>query len=195
MVSKKVRKIIDATIKDVWLSEIRDDYIDGKLIREASLQCSLYHHLRNRLESVLEESNLYIYPEFVFRDLHYRADLVIAEMDMDKEEKYLADCIKDVVAVIELKYTDGVSKQAIDYVMSDINKFKNYINNLSCDFQAYFGVIYEEECSWLYWADKRRTNTWANGRLTELNAGYIDDEIRFEVNSHNGMNLKLNKRV
>lgn len=101
MVSKKVRKIIDAAIKDVWLSEIRDDYIDGKLIREASLQCSLYHHLRNRLESVLEENNLYIYPEFVFRDLHYRADLVIAEMDMDKEEKYLADCIKDVVAVIE----------------------------------------------------------------------------------------------
>ena len=35
------------------------------LIKEASLQCSLYHHLQMRLTDILYENNLYIYPELI----------------------------------------------------------------------------------------------------------------------------------
>lgn len=195
MVSKKVREIIDAEIKAVWLNEIRQDYLNGKLIREASLQCAMYHHLLNRLGQILEENNLYIYPEYWFKNLKYRADMIIAEMDMDKESDYLVDNLVDVIAIIEFKYTDGASQTIENYVMSDIEKFKCYIKNLPYDFQGYFGIIYEEECSWLNWADKRRTNNWAKGRLTELNAGRFDGEMYFQVNSYNEMNLRMNKMV
>ena len=51
-------------------------------------------------------------------------------------------------------------------------------------------VIYENECEWLHWFDKRQTNNWANGYLTELNAGYINEEMIFEVNSCNNMNIQ-----
>ena len=36
--------------------------------------------------------------------------------------------------------------------------------------------------------DRRSTNNWASGYVTELDAGYINDEMRFEVNAYNGMN-------
>lgn len=50
-------------------------------------------------------------------------------------------------------------------------------------------MIYETECWWLHWFDKRSTNNWANGRLTELNAGYLDGKMHFEVNSYNNWNI------
>ena len=81
-----IREKIDKAIKEVWLNEICHEYGVGNLIREASLQCSLYHHLRNKLDTILKENNLCLYPEFYFKDLKYRADLAIVEaIELDSE--------------------------------------------------------------------------------------------------------------
>lgn len=69
MIKKGIRKEIDKVIKNVWLHNICSDYGSGLLIKEASLQCSLYHHLQNELDVILKANKLYIYPEFYFKDL------------------------------------------------------------------------------------------------------------------------------
>lgn len=190
LIKKKVKKDIDKNIKEVWLNEICEDYGKGMLIKEASLQCSFYHHLIHRLTSILEENNLYIYPEVYFKELKYYADLAIVEMDMNQQTIYLGDRMTDVAAIIELKYDGGNSKTASDYIKRDMPKIKTYVHSLPYDCQYYFGVIYETECEWLHWFDKRSTNNWAGGCLTELNAGYLNEQMYFEVNSCNGMNLQ-----
>ena len=134
------------------------------------------------------EPNLRIYPEFYFRDLAYFADLAIVQVDPDSEEEYLANAVTDIIAIIELKYTAGTADRTATWVKKDVAKMKDYIQTgkLSCQF--YFAVIYEVECSSLRWMDRRSTNNWASGYVTELDAGYINDEMRFEVNAYNGMN-------
>jgi hypothetical protein len=193
MIKKSVKKIIDKAIKEIWLYDISMEYGRGALIREASLQCSLYHYLSNELGEIMRENNLYIYPEWYFNDLKYRADLVIVEMDMGDDTTYLVDRMTDIAAIIELKYASGYADSIIDYIKSDMPKMKEYVQNLPYDCQYYFGVVYETECDWLHWFDKRSTNNWASGRLTELNAGFLDSQMYFEVNSYNGWNIQ-NKR-
>ena len=190
MIKKSVKIEIDKIIKDVWLEDICEDYGNGLLIKEASLQCALYHHLRLRLADILEKNNLYIYPEFYFKDLKYRADLVIVEMDMDMQTSYLSSRVTDIASVIELKYDGGTAKTTEKYIKSDLPKLRQYFQSLPYKCQLYFGVIFETECKWLYWFDKRTTQKWGNGWLTELNAGRMDDETIFEVNSYNGMNYQ-----
>lgn len=193
VIKKGVKKEIDKIIKEVWLNDICKDYGRGSLIKEASLQCSLYHHLKNEMDSILEENNLYIYPEFYFKDLKYYADLAIVEMDMSDGSFFLGDRMTDVAAIIELKYSGGNAKTTSDYIKTDKSKFREYAYYLPYDCQYYFGVIYETECVWLHWFDGRSTNNWANGCLTELNAGYLDEEMYFEINSYNKWNFQ-NKR-
>jgi hypothetical protein len=36
----------------------------------------------------------------------------------------------------------------------------------------------------LHWFDKRSTNNWAKGRVTELDAGVIGEDIVFEINEY-----------
>jgi hypothetical protein len=193
MIKKCVKKEIDKIIKDVWLYNISYEYSRGALIKEASLQCSLYHHLQNSLKKIMQENNLYIYTEWYFNDLGYYADLAIVEMDMGIDKYFLGDKMTDVGAIIELKYASGNAISISDYIKTDMPKIKEYVKKLPYDCQYYFGVIYETEYEWLHWFDKRSTNNWANGRLTELNAGYIDEQIYFEVNSYNGWNLQNKK--
>lgn len=188
MIKKSVIASIDKIIKDVWIQDICCDYGKGLLLREASLQCSLYHHLYNRLKPILEENNLYLYPEFHFKELNFHADLAIVEMNMELDTKDIIDRLTDVAAVIELKFVGGSAQSTSDFVKTDKAKLKEYVHTLPYDCQYYFGVIYETECDWLQWFDKRSTNNWANGCLTELNAGYLDEEMCFEVNSYNGLN-------
>lgn len=190
MVQMNVKEKLDQVIKETWLHDICQDYGKGKLIREASLKCSLYHHLSNRLCDFLEENNLFIYPEFHFPSLNYYADLAIVEMDMSIDSYYLSDRVTDYAAIIELKYDGGNSNTTVDFIKSDMKKIKNYVQNFNSDCQYYFGIIYETECSCLNWFDKRTTNHWGNGCLTELNAGIINDSTYFEVNSYNNMNLQ-----
>ena len=194
MIKKSVRKEIDKVIKNVWLNNVCGDYGSGLLIKEASLQCSLYHHLQNELTVILKENDLYIYPEFYFKDLKYYADLAIVEMDMNSEKPWLSERLTDIAAIMELKFDGGNAVSTSDYIKSDIPKMKEYFRNLAYDCQYYFGVIYETECKWLNWLDKRSTNNWARGCVTELNAGYLDGTMYFEVNSYNNMNLQQ-KRI
>ncbi len=190
MIKRSVKKEIDKAIKRIWVTEICKEYGEGYFLLEASLQCSLYHHLRNWLQPILDENNLYIYPEFYFGQLRYYADIAICEMDMSMETYYLHDCLTDVAAIIELKY--GGSS---DYIKTDIPKLKTYVQSLGYDSQYYFGAIDERvDCGRLSWLDRRSTNNWANGCFTELNAGRIDGTMYFEVNSYNSMNIQQ-KRV
>ncbi len=145
MIKKSVKKEIDKIIKEVWLTDICKEYGRGGLIKEASLQCSLYHHLQNKLGSLMKENNLFLYPECYFKELNYFADLAIVEMDMSNEAEYLWDRMTDVAAIIELKYDGGNSQATADYIKTDKAKLKTYVEELSYECQYYFGVIYETE--------------------------------------------------
>lgn len=101
MITANVIAEIDKIIKDVWLQEICIDYANGFLLKEASLQCSLYHHLQNKLGRLMAENNLYLYPEFYFDQLHYFADLAIVQMDMGIGKEYIAEIITEVAAITE----------------------------------------------------------------------------------------------
>lgn len=188
MLPQEVLNQIDRVIKETWIHKISKDYADWYMLKEDSLKCCMYYHLRSQLDDLLREHNLRIYPEFYFGDLAYFADLAIVQVDPDSEEEYLTNAVTDIIAIIELKYTAGTADRTATWVKKDVAKMKDYIQTgkLSCRF--YFAVIYEVECSSLRWMDRRSTNNWASGYVTELDAGYINDEMRFEVNAYNGMN-------
>lgn len=192
MIAEEVINQIDKVIKEIWVNEVAQDYEAGLLLREDSLKCALYHHMRSKLSSILAENNLCIYPEYYFKDLKYRADIAIVEIDPDKECVYLADREKNVVALFELKYSYGADEQTAISIKDDVWKLKNYIQSGKMLCQYYFGVIYESECTSLNWIDKRSSNNWAKGYVTELDAGIIDGQMWFEVNSYNGLNEELN---
>lgn len=189
MITKSTRGKIDQAIKTVWLKEICEDYGRGRLLREASLQSSLYHHLRSHLESVLNDNELFIYPEFYIPELGYRADMAIVQMDLTAGGR-LSDRVTDIAAVIELKFEGGTAQGTVDVIKADLQKMRQYARQLNKDCQCYFGVIYETECAWLNWLDRRSTAHWADGCMTELNAGYLDGVMTFEVNSYNHMNIQ-----
>lgn len=193
MLSHEVLNTIDRIIKEIWINNVSTDYSDWYMLKENSLKCCMYYHLRSQLDTLLRENNLRLYPEFYFSDLAYRADLAIVQIDPDCEEEYLANAITDVIAVIELKYTASASDGVAEWVKKDVSKIKNYIQSGKLDCQFYFAVIYEVECTSLRWMDKRSTNNWASGYVTELNAGYINGEMRFEVNAYNGMNENIHQ--
>lgn len=193
MVSEEVLVQIDREIKLSWKKSIKKDYWDGYLLKEDSLKCALYFHLRRKLDKVLRENSLRIYTEYYISELKYRADIVIVQIDEQKEYKWLKDSVTDVVALFELKYVGARDDATLEWVKSDLWKFKEYINAAGLnDCQFYFSVIYENECSSLNWLDARSTNNWAKGRVTELNAGVLGDEMTFEVNSYNDLNESLN---
>lgn len=196
MVKKNVIREIDKTIKSVWKEEIAADYFEHYLLREDSLKSALYYHLRNKLDALLYENNLRIYTEFWISSLKYRADMVIVEIADDVDEyDWLADAVTDIVAIIELKFKSEKDDGTAEEIKNDIWKFKDYVQQAGLTkTQFYFGVIYEVDCAYLQWMDGRSINNWADGRVTELNAGRIDDEMLFEVHSYNGMNKSLNDR-
>lgn len=188
MIEQSIIEEIDRVIKETWLNEIPKDYDTGHLLKEASLQCGLYYYLRKKLHKLLEENDLRIYPEFHFSKLNYHADIAIVQIDPTIEKPNLRDKVIDVIAVMELKYDGGNSVGTANTIRSDLQKIKNYIQSGRLLCQYYFAVIYETECVSLNWLDKRSTNKWAKGCVTELNAGGLDGYMYFEVNSYNEMN-------
>lgn len=189
MLEESILKLIDKAIKEIWVNEVKRDYEEDYLLKEDSLKNSLYYHLRSKLEAVLRENNLRIFPEYYFPDLKYRADLAIVQMDVESENYYLKDRVKDVVAILELKYVNASNNDEAteQWIMDDIRKFKRYIQEGNIDAQFYFAVIYENERTTLNWMDKRSSNHWAKGRVTELDASIVGDEMQFEVHSYNGL--------
>ncbi len=195
MVKKSVIKEIDKTIKEIWRDNIRKDYRNDYLDKEDTLKCDLYYHMRRKLDKLMRDNNLRIYTEHVFSEPRYRADIVIVEIDPDLNYNRLDDAVVSVVALFELKFTSGYDDRTAEWVKNDFWKFKDYLNigGLS-ECQFYFATVYEVECEWLHWLDARSTNNWAAGRVTELDSGYIDGEMLFEVHSYNGMNKSLNDK-
>lgn len=192
MISKKVISEIDRTIKNIWLNDIKSDYKNHFLENEDCLKNSLYYYIRKRLGKTLKENNLVIFTEWTFTELHYRADMVIAEIDKNIEG-YIKDKVANYVAIIELKFGCSASISLAEWIKEDVRKIKNYYQS-GYDCQFYFAVIYEVDCDEMYlkWMDKRSTNNWAKGHVTELNSGFVNGKMRFEVNSYNEMNKDLN---
>ena len=193
MVKKSVIKEIDKTIKEIWKENIQKDYWNDYLDREDTLKCALYYHMRKKLSRILQENNLRIYTEYTFSEPKYRADIIIVEIDPNMDYDGLDNAVVSFVALFELKFTSGNDIRTEEWVKKDFWKFKDYLNRggLS-ECQFYFATVYEVECKWLNWLDARSTNHWALGRVTELDSGYIDGNMIFEVHSYNGMNKFLN---
>lgn len=186
--SKQLIVQIDRIIKEIWLKEIAQDYTEKYLLKEDCLKNSFYHHLRTRLSDVMEKHNIRIFTEYYISELRYRADIAIVQIDLEIKERHLADMVTDVLAIIELKYKAGYSKGIENEIKNDVKKLQDYIKIGRIDCQYYLAVIYETECWALNWLDKRQTNNWAANRVTELDAGFIDGEMKFEVHSYNGLN-------
>ena len=188
---KSILKEIDRIIKSVWISEIKKDYQNHYLRYEDDLKSALYFHLRRKLNKILQEYNLRLYTEYAFPDLRYRADIVIAEINPNNTDS--GEFIRDIIAVFELKFTSGTDTSTEKWIKRDIKKLKRYLQEGGLyNTQFYFVALYPVECLYLYWMDKRAINNWANGRVTELNAGYIDHQFIFQVNSYNHLNPDLN---
>ncbi len=186
MVKESVKRKIDRAIKDIWLTDLCREFGEGRFLVEADIQCSLYYHLRQRLDSLFRENRLYICSEFYVPGQGQRGqyiDLAILEMDMCLPG-LLRERSTDAAAVIELKYGGGDN-----WVTSDFPKMKGYMDVFGRDCQYYFGVIDLREMARLNWLDGR--SRWARGCFTELNAGFLDGEMLFEVNSFNGLSPDL----
>lgn len=188
LVDKSIIRLIDKTIKEIWVNEIKNDYDEDYLLKEDSLKNSLYFHIRSALEDVLRDNNLRIYPEFYFPELKYRADLAIVQMDTESKNYYLKDRVSEVVVIFELKYVNASNNNEAteQWIMEDIKKFKRYVQEGQLNAQFYFAVIYENERKRMNWMDQRSSKHWAKGKVTELDAAIAGDEMWFEVNSYNG---------
>lgn len=189
MIKKRVQREIDKAIKDIWLTDICREYGESRFRVEADIQCSLYHHLRRRLDPLFRENGLYLYSEFYVPGQGHRGqkiDLAIFEMDMNLAAR-IEGCRTGTAAIIELKYGGGDQ-----WITSDFPKMRGYMDIFGRECQYYFGVIDLRELAYLNWLDGR--NRWARDCFTELNAGYLGGEMYFGVHSYNGLNPRLEDR-
>lgn len=186
MISKEISRKIDQTIKEIWLKNIPKDFEEGYLINEDCLKMSLCYHLRRKLATLLKENDLRIYTEKYFPDIKKKPDIIIAKIREDFQEDSLYSSIReeDVVALLELKFKSDTAVSTESWMKDDVWKLKEYVQNSKIDCPLYFAVIYEVECSRLSWLDGRSTNNWAANRVTELDAGYMDGRMEYEINSY-----------
>jgi hypothetical protein len=200
--SKEIIRQIDAAIKSIWLNEIPQDYSERYLMKEDTLKNALYYHLRSKLDELLQKHDLRIFTEFNnagIKEKGYRADLAIVKVPKIFEG-FMGSVInpEDVYALVELKYV-AHTQGDINAVNRDVKKLKQYVQkNEFPNCQYYLGVIQEASAykSGIYWFDKRQTNNWADGRVTELGACYIidnDEKMGFTVTSYNGLNPRLSR--
>lgn len=186
MIKKSVQKQIDATIKEIWSKNIPKDYKEDYLINEDCLKMALCYHMRRKMATLLKENNLRIYTEKYLPELKKKPDIIIAEVKNEYKESNLYDSIhpENVVALIELKFQSDTTQSTADWIKEDIKKLKEYAGYQTLICPLYFAIIYEVDCEWLHWFDKRSTNNWAAGRVTELDAGWINGNMEFEVHSY-----------
>lgn len=173
MMSKEIIEGIDSIIKDVWLEDLKKDYAENHLLKEDSLKNAFYFHLRMRLgESFLRKNNIRIFTEYYIDG--ERIDLVIAEIDpLKATEYYLADCVKNVIAVVEMKYKNTHTNKSVLY--QDVNKVLSFIEGWGNNTKHYLAFIHEK------YYKARDVSNWINkeqaiivkGKVTELYA-YLD---------------------
>ena len=186
MNKEDIIKTIDQTIKEIWMKNIPKDFDEGYIINEDCLKMCLCYHLRRKLATLLRENNLRIYSEKYFPGMKKKPDIIIAEMREEYSENTLYASIReeDVVALLELKFTSDTTKSTADWMKEDLQKLKDYVQKSKLKCPLYFVVIYEVECEWLHWLDGRSTKKWAANRVTELDAGWIDGQMQYEVHSY-----------
>lgn len=185
-VPKRVLTEIHNTIKYVWEYDIPNDYNKKILLKEDTLKNALYFHIRTRLSSLLEKYNIMIFTEFntdKFRNKGYRADLILAQMNFDKNENW-GDCVENYISVFELKFKSGYSA-ASDEILKDYEKTKHYIEELNLGeyCRYYVASIWECYTDSKWWLEKNEE--WAKGKLTELNAEHDSKgKMVFTIKEH-----------
>lgn len=190
-------EVIDKAIKEIWIEGIQDDYEKHRLLKEDCLKNCFYYHLRQKLgDDFLENNRLQIFTEFNDGPLQgtgKRADVAIVQLEEEGEngyEKHLRNYIKEIIAIIELKHKASIS--STEDINKDYDKLKEYIKVHKIDCQYYTGVIHEVVWEKKNWLDKRATNNWAKGKVTELVASYnADGEMQFDVFAYNNLNTEL----
>lgn len=186
MINQEIRKKIDQTIKEIWMKSIPKDFDEGYIINEDCLKMSLCYHMRRKLATFLRENDLRIYTEKYFPGMKKKPDIIIAKISDEYSEHSLYASIReeDVVALFELKFTSDAATSTENWMKDDVWKLKDYVQKSKLECPMYFAVIYEVECSRLSWLDGRSSNNWAAGKITELDAGWIDGRMEFEINSY-----------
>ncbi len=187
-IPSKVIEEIHNTIKYVWEFDIPNDYNNKLLLKEDTLKNSLYFHIRTRLGTLLEKYNIMIFTEFntdKFRHTGYRADMVIAQINLDKTyHEFLGDCIENFISIIEIKFK-GDFKTAPDIIKKDYIKTQKYIKSLGLGDNCHYYVATIWECypDSKWWIDK--DTKWAKGKLTELNADFDrKGNMNFYIKEH-----------
>lgn len=186
VIKKSVVKEIDQVIKEIWTKNIPKDFAEGYIINEDCLKMCICYHLRRKLAILLKENQLRIYTEKYFPNMKKKPDIIIAQMKDNFTENSLYESIheENVVALLELKFVGGTAQSTVNWVKKDLRKLKYYVQKSKLDCLLYFAVIYEVDCCWLYWMDRRSTKNWATGRVTELDAGQMEGKMQFEVHPY-----------
>jgi len=188
---------IDKVLKDFWQNYLPKEYNNDNLLKEDSLKCLMYYHLRTYLsDNWLNRHRIRIFPEFVLAQ-GKRADIAIVQLipTSQRVDKHLSDCVEKVMGIVELKFK---SADVIDAFYADVKKLHDY-SKMYPDCQLYAGFVHEERyndtnCSWF---DGRQTSKWAKGRVSEL-LGYWDkttDSFTTKVLAYNQLSSlgKANK--
>lgn len=169
-----ISTLIHDVLVSAWENEIKTDYTHGWLLKEDSLKCAFYYHIRAKLGSVLEMADLRIYTEYMdemFQRSGRRPDMVIVRVDLG--DTYLRDSVREFVAVIEIKYKSRFNGK--EDIYADNEKLREYVEQLGVDCHLYMATIWECEDHPTTWI--RRNAAWAKGVVTELNASYVWGEL------------------
>lgn len=184
LTNKELEKIIDESIKAIWVGKIEADYSSGWLLKEDTLKNALYFHLRTSLETIFDANDLRIFTEFTdgtFKGSQCRPDMVIAKVNMDYDGCYWGNAVTDCLAVIEIKFKSQFTSSR--EVQADYEKLRHYAQVLGVNCKMYMATIWEcedDESTWI-----RKNAAWAKGRVTELNASLErNGEARFYVFEH-----------
>jgi ribosomal protein S8 len=121
---QQLQETIDRAVKEVWVSNIQQDYLAFHLLKEDTLKNAIYYHLHTKLNNFLTKNNLRIFTEYHHKG--FIADLAIVKLTVDPGRNlHLKDDVESVLAVIEVKYkADGNEKPFVD----DVRKIKSYID-------------------------------------------------------------------
>lgn len=186
----KLEDEIKKNVKEIWMQDIREDYLNGRLLKEDTLKNSFYFHLRKRLDPLFKQANVVVFTEFRLKELNQIADIAIVQIEPWtplKAEKNLEDSVINILALFEFKYK-SYSKQIEAAIYKDKYKIKQYINTYKDkyrDCRYYYVVLYEELVDPFFWMEKEDAQ-WAGGYVTELASGYVDDgEMVFDCRDYN----------
>ncbi|MBI5555795.1 MAG: hypothetical protein HY920_08105 [Elusimicrobia bacterium] len=140
------KNYIAKIIRTVWEKDIQKDYNKSYFLLEDSLKNSFYFHLRRRIKDALLEDNcIRIYPEYYLRKNKKRVDIALVkvnEYDIERGNKHLRDCVRQVLAIIEFKYKSKTVKDSL--ILEDIDKLEKYYRN-NKESILFFAFVHEFE--------------------------------------------------